>query len=94
MGDNFYEVWLYARRATARVRFLHGGSQSIVLPEIFSGKSINLEPLNLEPLRKPRKKSSARILSFRNKIDERARLQTSKRFERKARKKTRHKKTL
>ena len=89
MGDNFYEVWLYARRATARVRFLHGGSQSIVLPEIFSGKSINLEPL-----RKPRKKSSARILSFRNKIDERARLQTSKSFERKTRKKTIHKKTL
>ncbi len=89
MGDNFYEVWLYARRATARVRFLHGGSQSVVLPEIFSGKSINLEPL-----RKPRKKSSARILSFRSKIDERATRQISKGFEREARKKTVYKKTL
>ncbi len=89
MRDNFYEVWLYSRRATARVRFLHGGSQSVVLPEIFSGKSINLEPL-----RQPRKKSSARILSFRHKIDERATRQPSPCFERDAHKKTAHKKTL
>ncbi len=68
MGSDFYEVWLYARRSTARVRLSHGGSRGVILPEIFSGES-----LRLEPLRNPRKKnkSSARILSFRSKKDER-----------------------
>ena len=76
MGENFYEVWLYARRAAARVRTAHGGSRAVVLPEIFSGQTIRLEAV-----RAPRnatrnnsnngnnKKNVAPVLSFRKKQD-------------------------
>ncbi len=74
MGENFYEVWLYARRASARVRTMHGGSRAVVLPEIFSGQTIRLESVRT-PRNAPRnsnKKNTAPVLSFRKKQDERS----------------------
>ena len=70
MGANFYEVWLYARRTAARVRTMHGGSRAVVLPEIFSGQTIRLEPVRA-PRNTTRKKNVAPVLSFRKKQDER-----------------------
>ena len=73
MGENFYEVWLYARRAAARVRMMHGGARAVVLPEIFSGQAVRLESLRA-PRNAPRnnsKKHVAPVLSFHKKQDER-----------------------
>ncbi len=68
MGENFYEVWLYARRAAARVRTMHGGSRAVVLPEVFSGQTIRLESLRAARSTQ-RKKNAAPVLLFRKKFD-------------------------
>ena len=73
MSENFYAVWLYARRAAARVRTMHGGVRAVVLPEIFSGQTIRLESLRApRNTQRNNKKNVAPVLSFRKKQDERA----------------------
>ena len=69
MSENFYEVWLYERRAAARVRTMHGGSRAVVLPEIFSGQTIRLESVRASrnAPRNKNKKNVAPVLSFRKK---------------------------
>ncbi len=71
MGENFYELWLYARRTAARVRAMHGGSRAVILPEVFSGQTIRLESLR-SARSTQRKKNTAPVLSFRKKQDERS----------------------